>query len=381
MKPKSRIAIVQRVLPHYRVPFFVRLQTALEENGISLALIYGQERFGTVPRTVPFEAPWATQVRNRYWHAGGREVCWQSCVGHLEGMDMVVIEQANRLLVNHFLQLRRIFGGPRLAFWGHGANLQAASRSSFSEWVKARLLTKVDWWFAYTELSAKLVSSAGFHAERITTVQNTIDTDELRNAILSVTDVQVARMKEQLGIRSEKVALFCGGMYPDKKLGFLIDACELISRQLPEFEIIFIGNGPDQHEVEEACARNSWMHFLGPVFGPDRGIYFSMSSVILMPGLVGLAVVDSFVAGVPLFTTDIPIHSPEIAYLRDGVNGAISKHAVEDYASLVVHYLTSPDEMARLRQGSRESASVLTLENMVQNFVRGVARSLTSSVL
>jgi exopolysaccharide biosynthesis WecB/TagA/CpsF family protein len=37
-------------------------------------------------------------------------------------------------------------------------------------------LTKVDWWFAYNDLSAGIVRSLGYPEERITSVQNAIDT-------------------------------------------------------------------------------------------------------------------------------------------------------------------------------------------------------------
>lgn len=46
-----------------------------------------------------------------------------------------------------------------------------------------------------------------------------------------------------------------------------------------------------------------------------------LARVFLMPGLVGLAILDAGAAGLPLVTTDYPWHSPEIAYLDPGVNG------------------------------------------------------------
>ena len=48
-----------------------------------------------------------------------------------------------------------------------------------------------------------------------------------------------------------------------------------------------------------------------------------MSKLFLMPGLLGLAVLDAEVMGLPVVTTRYPWHSPEIAYLRDGETGVI----------------------------------------------------------
>jgi L-malate glycosyltransferase len=39
---------------------------------------------------------------------------------------------------------------------------------------------------------------------------------------------------------------------------------------------------------------------------------------MLMPGLVGLAVLDAFADGIPRVTTVIEYHSPEIEYLVPG---------------------------------------------------------------
>ena len=193
---------------------------------------------------------------------------------------------------------------------------------------------------------------------------------------VSILDIHEARRK--LGIQGERTALYCGGMYPDKKLDFLLDACIQIKKIVPDFEIIFIGSGPEQHHIQAACSRNTWMHFLGPIFGVERAIYFAISQVLLMPGLVGLAVVDSFVTGVPIFTTDIPIHSPEIAYLANEKNGIMTNFSVDDYASTVADYLAKPYKLDCLRHGCLASSEIYTLENMVKNFASGIEACLSA---
>ena len=97
----------------------------------------------------------------------------------------------------------------------------------------------------------------------------------------------------------------------------------------------------------------------------------------LMPGLVGLSIVDSFVTGVPLFTTIGALHSPEIAYLRNGFNGVATENNVTAYSDAVVHYLRNPDSLALLQKGCDESASRYTLKNMVSNFVDGIVKCVS----
>ena len=41
-----RVMFLQRVLPHYRISFFDKLNTLLFDKGIELVVVYGQEAEG-----------------------------------------------------------------------------------------------------------------------------------------------------------------------------------------------------------------------------------------------------------------------------------------------------------------------------------------------
>jgi glycosyltransferase involved in cell wall biosynthesis len=371
------VAIIQRILPYYRAGFFRQLHHELALHGITLSLIYGQEKKGTVPRTLPIDEPWAVRVENRYWSLGNQELVWQPVLKYVSGVDCVIVEQANRLLLNHYLVLRRRFKRqPRLAYWGHGENLQAKNKQNLSERLKRPLLGQADWWFAYTSFSADILRNAGFSKERITIVQNTIDTREFVEAKESIHLCHLAELKRELGIKSSNVCVYCGGIYSEKRILFLLEACLKIKYLLPDFEMIIVGDGPDQHLVETAARTTQWLHYVGPKHGVDRVPYFLISNALLMPGMVGLAVVDSFVAGTPLFTTDIPIHSPEIAYLVNGVNGVITPNSTDAFANAVVEYLNSESLQALMQRGCQESAKKYSLQKMVNNFAVGIRKCL-----
>lgn len=375
----KKVAIVQRVLPHYRMAFFHGLREVLADKGIDLALYYGQEYPGTVPKTVDLNVDWAHRLNNRYYHPRGAELIWQPCLQKLQGVDLVIVEQANRLLINYFLLLSRLLSKQRrLAYWGHGRNMQADASKKVRESVKRFAANKVDWWFAYTQMSADAVISGGFPMEKITVVQNTIDAAALTLEVDALSAVQLDGLRAELGINaSDKVCVFCGGMYADKKLDFLLEACEAIRARVPNFHVVLIGNGPEQDRIEMAATRWPWVHYIGAVYGPERVAYFKLGNALLMPGLVGLAIVDSFVTETPIFTTDLPLHSPEIAYLQNGVNGVMTEFSVEAYSDAVVAYLEDENAQKRLKQGCAASARLYTLDNMVSNFAAGVKSCLS----
>ena len=109
---------------------------------------------------------------------------------------------------------------------------------------------------------------------------------------------------------------------------------------VPDFHLLIIGAGPDAGIAEAAAAELPWVHYAGPKFGAEKTALASLGRVFLMPGLVGLGVLDSFAYGTPMVTTDIPYHSPEIEYLRHGENGLIVADDVRTYAEAVTELLT-----------------------------------------
>jgi len=374
----SKVTIIQRIVPHYRVPFFEALHCELARAGIELQLIYGQEYPGTVPRSELLKHPWTIRIENRYFNTPLGQVVWQACMSHLQDSDLIVFEQANSLLLNYWLMISRGRRKHRLAFWGHGRNFQACSGHFLREGLKKWFINQVDWWFTYTESSAKTVRESGFPPGRITVVQNAIDTNELESALAGVTQADLNGLRAHLGLANDHVALYCGGLYAGKQLDFLIAACQAIRQRISNFHIIFIGNGPEQEKVERAAQEHDWIHYVGPKFGEDRAVYFKASRALLMPGLVGLAIVDSFVAGTPIFTTDLPSHSPEISYLEHGVNGMITPFSASHYANAVAGFFESEGLQKRLREGCQRGARVYTFEHFVERFASGIVRCLSA---
>lgn len=365
------VIFIQRVLPHYRVPFFYLLRDDLGKVGVNLELVYGQENTGSVPRTVPLCEPWAKKIKNKYISVGDYETVWQPCLSHLKDADLIIVEQANRLLVNYLLLY---FGRSKrkVAFWGHGRNMKLSENASFTEKIKKIFINKVDWWFAYTDASGRVVGDAGFPLDRITVVDNTVDNREFGDRLSEVTDSQKNALIQKLGIQGRNVCLFCGGMYQEKRLKFLLKACDAIKQIIPDFEILFVGTGPDKKHIEVAAQKNQWIHYLGPLYGIEKAVSFSISKALLMPGVVGLVVVDSFVSGVPLFTTDITGHGPEIEYLVNNVNGVIVENNIRSYADAVAEILNSGSGLRHLVEGCSMSSKEYTIENMTSKYSSGI---------
>ena len=367
------VLIIQEHLPHYRIPFFERLRSSLASTGVELQLIHGKIREA---RFVESALDWATGVE--LVRLG--PMVWHRALKHCRHRDLIIAPQETKYLLSHLLQTRYWAGGPPFAFWGHGRNFQARNPNSPSERVKRFIAPRVHWWFAYNDLSARVVRDLGYPAERITSVGNAIDTSHLIERLKSVTEDELARIRTKLGLKATNVAVFTGGLYEHKRIEFLIEAALKIRERIPDFELLVIGDGPLRSFVARAAAHHPWIHDLGRQNDDEKVPYWALSKVLLMPGGVGLVVLDSFALGVPMITTDTHLHGPEIDYLRNNVNGLLVPCGSdsERYADEVIKLMRDPAALARLRDGAINSASEYSIERMVDNFTQGVMAALAA---
>jgi glycosyltransferase involved in cell wall biosynthesis len=372
---RKHIIIVQRRLTHYRVPLFSTLRSHLAQEGMELVLLQGMGTEEEETKNDGAELDFAQRLPTRYL-AGGR-ICWQPFGKYLNGAALAIVTQENRLLYNFWLQWRpRRF---KLAFWGHGRNFQAGQRPGLRERIKAAASTRVDWWFAYTDLTADLLRIRGFPEERITVLNNAIDTGALAESRNAVTPADVQRLRHELGIGNSPTGIFIGSLYAGKRLDFLIESAERIRARIPDFHLVIVGDGPERRAGEQRAKAYNWIHWAGTRFGHDKALYAGLGDVLLNPGLVGLVILDAFVLGLPLITTDCGLHGPEIAYLKHGVNGMMLPNDIDRYAAGVASALADTPLLDRLRRGCQVSAREYTLEGMAGRFLDGIRRAVELS--
>ena len=371
-KKNRRVVVAERQLLNYRTAFYQRLRLLCDREGIHLTLLYGNGTEREAMKRNEAALSWAVKVPCRYLL--GERICWQPFGDHARDADMVVVMHENKLLYNLWLLT---FGRPRrLAFWGHGRNMQSNQPDNWRERFKRWTLRQVDWWFAYTDGSARIVEEAGFPAERITVVQNSVDTTELSSRCRAIAKRGRPAVRREFGLGKGPVALYVGSLYEEKRIQFLLDAAHAIRKRVPGFELVIAGAGELSAAVEQAAGNTPWLHYAGPVKGERKAALLVAADIMLNPGLVGLGVLDSFAGGAPMFTTDCGLHSPEVAYINSGWNGVMTADCLEAYVDAVTEVLGSPRELARLQQNALDSAREYTVENMADRLFDGILKCL-----
>lgn len=295
----------------------------------------------------------------------------------IESAAGVIAVRANKQAHNYRLMVRRRTAQLNLAWWGHAYNYQG-NRDSSSERLKQRLAREADWWFSYMPESAGYLSTIGFDPSRITIIENSIGVSEFDDI------ADVARHEKEIrskwGISPESICgIFSGSLYRDKRLDFLIASIEVARNQRPDLELIIIGQGPLQKEVEAWSKSRQWLHYFGSRYGREKAELFAVSKFVLNPGLVGLGIIDSFASGRPLLTTDCGIHSPEIGYLKSGVNGLMTVPNVSNFADAIVGLMQQPNYLDMLVRGALAAGQIHTVTRMAEGTAAGICKWLERS--
>lgn len=377
---RKLVVMVVANVKQFRVVFYEKLAERLLRSNIELRVVYSDPSPTEASKrdSAELSSPLGIKVARAYF-LSDRLLLQALPLSLLWRADLVVVVQANGYLMNYLLQLARLFGWRRLAFWGHGYNHQGVVTSS-SERLKRWLASKVDWWFTYTHNTGRYLAELGFPKNQITVVENAIDTSAFAHAVANVTRSDVVELRRQLGFPDNTcIALFCGSLYADKQLGFLVQVGDELNRKFSNFRMVVIGDGKQKKWISDAAVAKGWLRYCGPQFGSDKAKFFAMSDFFLHPGAVGLAILDSFAASLPFISSNYDKHGPEIAYLEHEGNGLMLPFYLEAFVEGVGRVIEDHDFLASLREGAKASGTRYTLENMVGNVANGVVDYLSSA--
>jgi len=348
------------------VPFFSELRKKLAEENINLRLIHGR-----AAKTDQFSSalPWSESFDKA--RTIGKFV-YHPVFRPLFEADLIIVEDATKNLTNYLAFIIKYFGNGRFALWGHGRNLQAKKEGTASEKLKAWLGRRSDWYFAYTANVEQDLVSRGYAHDRITNVQNAIAWPKEppgRNAIEA--------LRRTLSIHPDAfVAVYCGNMYPNKQLGLLAECVEIVHQKMPSIRFVLGGGGPDQYIAEKLARQYEYVDFVGPTFDQAKSALFGLSHISLMPGAIGLGVLDAFHFSAPPVIVRNQFHGPEIAYLEDNINGLLVDENPGALSEGICNLAADHTLYRRLQAGCEKTASQITMGAMVERFAEGVVDAL-----
>jgi len=260
--------------------------------------------------------------------------------------------------------------------WGHGRNFSSGQSKLLAK-AKLVLTMRSEWFFAYTPKGASHLINHGYPDSRITVLNNTIDTDDLRKRLNAVGRIEVANLSARLGLTPGRTGLFLGGVDESKNITFLIEASKLIARQVPGFTLLIGGTGARMASVLDAEKSGAPIRVLGRLDGHAKAAVLKVSDLMLIPRGIGLVAVDALTAGLPIMTTN-DLHGPEQEYLTTGRTAVFTEVNLEAYCRSVADILWSPELLGQMQRACHQDSARYSLEWTTTQFMSGIERWIFS---
>lgn len=370
-----KVSIIQREIPHYRIRFFEELYAQGRLQNLEIRVYTGAPPIQVASSpTFPYRV-----LPVRYFRKKNSGSCWMHGLEKaIAGSDIVVAPQELQCLTVLYLWAKRRRICTSWIWWGHGYNFQASVRCSaatnIKEAIKRFMTRRADGLITYTEGGADYWRKQGLPEDHVISYHNTIDVEGLRKAGADIPKEQLMELRHNLGIEGKRVLLFSGRLYADKKVDFLLMAFALLKKSYSEVALLIIGDGEERDKLEQLAKQLELqdVHFLGEVVDPKgTAAYFSLADLLVIPGLVGLALVHGFAFGLPLITTDFPGHSPELEYLSEN-NGSMTRIDISQYAEAIGALLSSPQRLEAMKHSAMAQGDDLYLPCSVRRFADGI---------
>ncbi len=371
------IAYVARFVPEYRRPILEKLNEQLDGRLIVCAGTSRDTSFKDLSRG-PAPGYRRIDLKNR-WIGNQRALIQNSCP--IFGCNPIVIlaEESPRTVSLPWLLATARLKQIGTLLWGHfSSNRRAFSERNLLDRYRIALAKRVDGCVCYTDEIADLIRPH-VPAERRFIARNTLDTDELFQIHKTLEAEGKEHVRARLGIPMQgKTMVFIGRLVADKKPEVLLNLHKKLCTK-EKTTLIIIGDGPERNRLIAQAQDED----LGNVFFPgtltkleDSAPWMYAADVMVCPGYVGLNVNHAFCLGLPVVTCSSPdpqirYHSPEIAYLKTGVNGVLAPYG--DLDSLVKATLTVLEDQERFSSQAYEYAqSHLQLQGMIVGLVQAI---------
>jgi glycosyltransferase involved in cell wall biosynthesis len=343
----GRLALQQRVLPNYRVPFFDLLASACD-GGMIL--------FTGLPR--PIEGITTAKElliadyrlgKNVHLFSGSFYLCYQK--GLLDWLkeqnpDALIME-ANPRYLSTQAAVNWMHGRNKPVIgWGLGAPSPlrpSPTGRGGGVRVWSSFINQFDAMVSYSQRGADEYSALGFPREKIFVAHN------------SVSPAPSHPLPSRSStFNSQPVILFVGRLQARKKVDSLLRACA----EIQNVRLVIVGDGPERAALE-SLAKDTYPNaeFVGAKHGGELKPYFAEADLFVLPGTGGLAVQEVMSYGLPIIVAQGDGTQDDL--VRDGNGWQIPP---DDFEALVAAMKDALSDVARLRRMGEESYRIVREE-------------------
>jgi|TARA_B110000259_G_C13993907_1_gene393651 glycosyltransferase involved in cell wall biosynthesis len=379
---KIKVAISQRIVPHYRVPVFKEL--ASREN-IDLTLYYGKG-FKTGSQVnaqlmTGFNAKKLFTVMLNYngvYGSSQLRVWHPFLLFHLifENYDVIIVEPSSNFYNNIFTFIYcKIFR--KKFIWHESGSVPKEERPKFRKMIDPLLsifIKGTDAFLTYTSYADhSLKRDFNIDSKKIFRAQNSVDTSNIDSEIEKFFPF-VESKKKELGLIGFNVAMYIGGIETRKKIDNLIKAVTKLNQSALPTKALIVGDGPDKEELIQKLSAVEKSHtvFAGKHV-KDATLYVLLSDVVVLPSSGGLSVMTAFACKKPFIGSEEIEHGGIKDYVVDGTNGyLIKENDIEDLELKLMNMFSDPILYKKLCDNAYKTSKKNTVSNMVNGYENAI---------
>jgi glycosyltransferase involved in cell wall biosynthesis len=377
-KEVTRVAVVCRVVPQWRITVFERLAA---DPTLELQVIYGTNSptakhktpgglTGDLWRELPSFA-----LRARMPDTKVTMPLSPSLPQALRDFepDVMILEGASNA-ANNLLALAygRLTNTPH-AWWSLG-DIDGKTRHHVVRMLRRLADTgeqSASAIVSYSTSGRDYFLSRGIPPRKIVVAPNSVD-DELEDQLRLEQVDEARRVRTEVASSETVILLFVGALTAPKRVERLIDAATVLIDRGADVHLLIVGDGPEREALQAQAAGATHVTFAGRRV-EDAATYFGAGDVFVLPGLGGLAISQALVHSLPVICG--VADGTERDLVRDGHNGKILTDVTPNALADAIAPLVASQELRR-RYG-RESRRIIDEESNIRLFVAGLRRAVT----
>lgn len=380
---KIKVAISQRIIPHYRVPVFAELA---KRRQIDLTVFYGRGfSYGSEVNAKIIEGFRHRKLLTlpiKYPKDGKLRVLHPTLFYHLvrDQFDVVIVEPTSNFFNDVFIFLYcKVFR--KKFIWYDSGSEPKQRRTKYRRMIDpfvTCMIKHADNFITYTSYADdSLINYYNINPEKIYRAQNTVDTSNYKKEISKYSE-EVFQKKKDLGLEGYKVSLYIGGIEKRKRINNLITATTNLNKKGIRAKTLVVGDGEDKGWVEQNMSDFEKDHtvFAGKHI-QDAVLYILLSDVVVLPSQGGLSVTQAFACGKPFIGSEEIEHGGIRDYVTAGYNGYLVKeNDLDDLEKSLECVFTDQEVYAKLCKGALETSKRITVVNMVEGIEKAILNSL-----
>lgn len=231
-----------------------------------------------------------------------------------------------------------------------GGFIRRAALSVYNRYLLDKLLSRADVIISPSEYYINESRFLGKYQDKIAVIPNGIQ----------IEDFDIPLSKEECKVKLElppnkNMILFVGNLTPYKGPDVLVKAMPMITEEVPDAELMFVGGGKMRTDMEKLSKKlgiENYVKFAGFVEEHLKPLYYKAADVFCLPSTLNtevfpIVLLEASASGLPMVVSDLDTFK---CVIDKGYNGLFTKRRDEKNLADTITYLLENEDM-RIEMG------------------------------